>query len=333
MVKSIKRIVVTGAAGQIAYHLLFRIANGELFGKEQFIELQLLDLPEMMKALEGLQMELEDCAFPLLQKITIGSDPYEIFEGATHAFLIGAKPRGPNMERKDLLSENGKIFIEQGRALNGSAEKNVKVLVVGNPCNTNAWIVMQNAKDLPKANIHAMTRLDQNRARVQLAKKAGVLLPLVQRMTIWGNHSSTQVPDYMHATIEGRPASDVIKDDEWLKNVFISLVQERGAAVIAARGKSSAASAAHAALEAMYDICHPTVGDGWYSSCIWSEGNPYHIDPQLIFSFPCRTNSNGTVEIIAGLTINDFLEEKLKITESELIDERELVSTLIGRMV
>lgn len=320
-----KRIVVTGAGGQIAYNLLFRIASGELFGKEEPIALHLLEIKEMMPALEGVQKELEDCAFPNLKEIQIGSDPYEMFKGVTHAFLVGAKPRGPGMERKELLEENGKIFIEQGKALNIAADRNVKILVVGNPCNTNCLIAMQNAPALPKGNFHAMTRLDQNRARFQLAKKAGVPLSDVSHVTIFGNHSSTQLPDFVNATIKGKPLLDTITDRKWLETEFIEKVQKRGAEIIAARGKSSAASAANAALDAMKDICSPTPANQWYSSGIWSEKNPYGVDEQLIFSFPCRTAENGEIQIVPGLKIDSFLSERLKVTENELKEEKCLI--------
>lgn len=321
----IKRVVVTGAGGQIAYQLLFRIASGELFGKNQLLSLHLLDLPELTGSLEGIKMELEDCVFPVLRDIVISSDPFEVFEKATHAFLVGAKPRGPGMERGELLDENGKIFITQGKALNEVAHRKVKVLVVGNPCNTNCLIAMENAPNLDRRNFHAMTRLDQNRAQYQLAHKAQVPLKEVENVTIWGNHSSTQVPDFIHVKIQGKPATEVIKDRKWLENDFIPLIQKRGASVIAARGKSSAASAANAAIDAMKDICFPTAEGRWYSSAIWSFGNPYAIDPALVFSFPCRTLSDGTVEIVAGLHLDSFLLSRLKISENELKEEKEVV--------
>lgn len=319
----VKRIVVTGAAGQIAYSLIFRI--GELFGPHQPIALHLLEVPEMQGALEGIKMELEDSAFPFLKEIVIGSDPFKVFAKATHAFLVGAKPRGPGMERIDLLSENGKIFIAQGRALNDVAHKDVKVLVVGNPCNTNCWIASQNAPDLNKRQFFAMTRLDQNRAVFQLALKAGVPITKVSHITIWGNHSTTQVPDFVNARIDKKPVLDVIKDRDWLENDFISTVQKRGAEIINKRGKSSAASAANAALDAMRSICTPTPKGEWYSSGVWSEGNPYGIDQSLIYSFPCRTLENGNVEIVSGLTIDPFLKKRLGLSEKELNEEKEVV--------
>jgi malate dehydrogenase len=325
--RDVKQIVVTGAGGQIAYQLLFRIASGELFGKEP-IALHLLELKEMMPVLEGVRMELEDSAFTNLMEIHIGSSPFEMFQGATHVFLVGAKPRGPGMERKELLEENGRIFIEQGKALNQVADPHVKVLVLGNPCNTNCWIALQNAPDLPKRNFHAMTRLDQNRAIFQLAKKAAVPLIDVQHVTIFGNHSSTQVPDFLNATIKQRPLLETIQDRNWLEKDFIEKVQKRGAEIIAARGKSSAASAASAALDAMKDICTPTPPDSWYSSGIWSEKNPYGIDEQLVFSFPCKTTENGEIQIVSGLKLDTFLQEGLKVTEKELKEERCQISCL-----
>jgi len=321
----IKRVAVTGGAGQIAYNLLFRIASGEFLGNSQPIALHILEIPEALQALEGVKMELEDCAFPLLKEIHVGADPYEIFKDVDYAFLVGAKPRGPGMERGELLNENGKIFIQQGKALNDVANPNVKIFVVGNPCNTNCLIAMSNAPKIPRKNFHAMTRLDQHRAESQLAKKANVDTKDVTNVTIWGNHSSTQVPDFFHAKIQGKPATEVIKDKEWLENAFISTIQKRGAAVIAARGKSSAASAAHAALEGFKDVITPTPKGEWYSSGVCSDSNPYGIQENLVFSFPCRTKENGEWEIVKDLPLNDFLKSKIKASEKELLEERELV--------
>lgn len=322
-----KRIVITGAGGQIAYNLIFRIASGELFGPEP-ISLHLLEIKEMMPALEGVRMELEDCAFKNLKEIKIGQDPFEMFKGVTHAFLVGAKPRGVGMERKELLEENGKIFIEQGKALNKAADRNVKVLVVGNPCNTNCLIALQNAPDLPKRNFHAMMRLDQNRAVAQLALKAGVPVSDISHVTIFGNHSTTQVPDFLNAKIKGEPLLQQLKDLDWLKNDFVEKVQKRGAEVIKARGKSSAASAASAAIDAMKEICTPTPENQWYSSGIWSEKNPYGIDEGLVFSFPCRTTENGDIQIVPGLNMDPFLLKRLKVTEQELKEEKCQISCL-----
>lgn len=324
----IKRIAVTGAAGQIAYSLLFRIANGDFLGPNQPVALHLLDLPQFEGALKGVQMELDDCVFPLLKEVKVGSEAQEVFEGIHYAFLVGAKPRGPGMERKDLLADNGKIFVEQGKALNKSASKDVRVLVVGNPCNTNCLIAMHHAPNIPKTSFHAMTRLDQNRAVFQLAKKANVETHEVTHMTIWGNHSSTQVPDFVNAKIHGTPAKKLL-DAKWLETDFVSLIQKRGAEVIAARGKSSAASAANAAIGALKALTEPTPHGHWFSSAVYSEGNPYGIEEDLVFSFPCRSKGLGDFEIVKGLEIDSFLKEKMAITQKELKEERDLVRTLL----
>lgn len=329
MSKPLKRIAVTGGAGQIAYQLLFRIASGDMLGQDQPVALHILELPEAMSALNGVAMELDDCAFPLLKEIRIGSNAQDIFKDVDYALLVGAKPRGPGMERGDLLSENGKIFIEQGRALDKSAHENVNVLVVGNPCNTNCLIAMHYAPRIPKKNFHAMMRLDQNRAVSQLAIKAGVDVTEVTDVVIWGNHSATQVPDFYNARIDGKPVTDVIQDHDWLKGEFISNVQKRGAAIIAARGKSSAASAASAAIDAIKSLNVKTPKGEWFSSAVYSEGNPYGIDEELFFSFPCRSNGDGSYEIVTGLPWNDFLKEKIKLSEKELIEERSFVKNLL----
>ncbi len=330
MVKSIKRIAVTGGAGQIAYSLLFRLAHGDLLGYDQPIALHILDIPEAMQALQGVVMELDDCAFPLLKEIIIGSNPQEVFKDVEYAFLVGAKPRGPGMERIDLLNENGKIFVEQGKALNESANPNVKVLVVGNPANTNCLIAMHHAPRLPKKNFHSMMRLDQNRAANLLAKKAQVNIPDVTQVTVWGNHSSTQVPDFVNARIKNQPVPQIIKDQKWLENEFISTVQKRGSEVIAARGKSSAASAANAAIDAMKAIITPTAPGEWYSSGVLSDNNPYGIEKNLFFSFPCRTKNDGSYEIVKDVPWNDLLKAKIAATEKELIEERNLVKIQLG---
>lgn len=324
-----KRIAITGAAGQIAYSLIFRIANGELLGPDQPVALHLLDVPEAVPSLRGVAMELEDCVFPLLKEVKIGSDPEEMFGGVHYALLVGAKPRGPGMERKDLLSDNGKIFVTQGKALNRSASKDVRVLVVGNPCNTNCLILMHHAPDLPKKQFHAMTRLDQNRGVFQLAKKAGVSIEEVTNMTIWGNHSSTQVPDFVNAKIKGRLAVDAIADRKWLEKEFVEIIQKRGAEVIAARGKSSAASAANAIVGAIQSMVTPTLDGEWFSSAVFSSGNPYGIANDLVFSFPCRSKGKGDYEIISGLHIDSFLKEKIALTQKELMEERDLVAHLL----
>ncbi|MDE3046464.1 MAG: malate dehydrogenase [Verrucomicrobiota bacterium] len=328
---SIKRIAVTGAGGQIAYSLIFRLAHGDLLGPNQPIALHLLELPEGVGALKGLAMELDDCTFPLLKEVKVGSDPEEVFGGVDYALLVGAKPRGPGMERQDLLADNGRIFVGQGRALNRAASRDVKVLIVGNPCNTNCLIAMHHAPDLKPEQFFAMTRLDQNRAVYQLARKSGSDSQHVSHVTIWGNHSATQVPDFEHALIRGKPATEVITDRKWLEGEFITTVQKRGAEVIAARGKSSAASAANAAIEAMRSVLVPTHQGDWFSMGVSAKGNPYGIDENLVFSFPCRSKGKGDFEIVSGLKITPFLKEKLQITQKELLDERDMVAHLLKR--
>lgn len=330
MVKPLKHVVVTGGAGQIAYALLFRIAKGDLLGPDQPIALHILEVPEAVKALEGVQMELEDCAFPLLKSIEIGSDPRVIFKNADYAILVGAKPRSPGMERKDLLADNGKIFIDQGKALNEVAKKDVKVLVVGNPCNTNCLITMHYAPSIPKKNFHAMTRLDQNRASALLAKKANADIEDVSHVIIWGNHSATQVPDSEHAKIKKSSVDAHIKDKSWLENDFVSTVQKRGAAVLNARGKSSAASAASAIIDAVRALHKPTAEGDTFSSAILSDGNPYGIKEGLIFSFPLTSKGNGDWEIVKGLKLSEELKKKISATEKELLEERELVKDLLS---
>lgn len=326
---NIKKIIVTGGAGQIAYSLLFRIAAGELLGPNQPISLHILDLKESMSALEGVAMELADCAFPLLQEVHIGSDPKEIFNDADYVFLVGAKPRGPGMERKDLLSENAKIFVEQGEALDAVAKKDVTILVVGNPCNTNCLIARHFAKRINPNRFFSMTRLDENRAKAFLAKKANVRIQEVSPIAIWGNHSSTQVPDFINAKITGRSVIDVLtKDQKWLETDFFSKVQKRGAEVIAARGKSSAASAASAAIDAMRSLIFPTAKGEFFSMGRSSDGNPYGIAPGLIFSFPC-VNKGGEIEILEGFTLNKFLQEKIILTQNELLEEKQMIENLL----
>lgn len=330
MSKPIKRVAVTGGAGQIAYSLLFRIAAGEMLGEDQPISLQILELPAALSALEGVKMELEDCAFPLLKEIHIGTNPHEIFLDAHYALLVGAKPRGPGMERSDLLKDNGKIFIEQGQALNAVADANVVVLVVGNPCNTNCLIALSHAPRIPKSNFHAMTRLDQNRAVALLAKEAEVSVTDVTPVIIWGNHSSTQVPDFLNAKIKGEELSKSISNRKWIEEDFPSLVQKRGAAIITARGKSSAASAASAAIDAIKSIINK---DKLFSSGVYSEDNPYKIKENLIFSFPCRSKGHGQVEIIPSIRWNELLEKRIRLSEQELIEERQMIKDLLGENV
>jgi len=329
MKKKIKRIAVTGGAGQIAYSLIFRIASGDLLGLDQPVALHLLDLPVAEPSLKGVAMELEDCSFPLLKEIKIGSDPEELFGDIDYALLVGAKPRGPGMERKDLLADNGKIFVEQGRALNRVASRDVRVLVVGNPCNTNCLIAMHYAPDLPKHHFFAMTRLDQNRAVAQLAMKAKTDIENVSSVVVWGNHSSTQVPDFVNAKIGGRPLEQVISDKAWLQEKFIQTVQKRGAEVIAARGKSSAASAAAGIIDSIRSLLVPTRLEDCFSLSVLSNKNPYGIHSDLIFSFPCRSQGKGDYEIISGFAIDPFLREKIALTEKELLEERDLVSHLL----
>lgn len=319
------RVAVTGGAGQIAYSLLFRLANGDLFGPNQPISLHILEVPEALGALSGVKMELEDCAFPLLSEVVIGSDPFVVFGGVQYAFLVGAKPRGPGMERKDLLFENGKIFVGQGKALNDVASKDVRVLVVGNPCNTNCLIAIHNAPDLHPSQFQAMTRLDENRAIAQLASRSKRPVTSIAKMTIWGNHSSTQVPDFSHATIDGKLVVDVIGDLHWLENEFMSIVQKRGAEIIQARGKSSAASAASAAIDAMKAWTVKTKPGSWFSSAVYSAKNSYGIDQDLVFSFPCISEGKGDYAVVEQIGWNAFIEQKIKASEKELIEERDLI--------
>ncbi|MCB1119276.1 MAG: malate dehydrogenase, partial [Chlamydiia bacterium] len=281
-----KRIAITGGAGQIAYQLLFRIASGELLGEEP-IALHILEVPEAIPALEGVKMELDDCAYPYLKEVHIGSDPHELFGDIDYAILVGSKPRSPGMERKDLLLDNAAIFVEQGKALN-NANPNARILVVGNPCNTNCLIALSHAKALNPKHFHAMTRLDHNRALSLLAQKSGHAISSIDHLTIWGNHSTTQVPDYEQVVIAGKPVQESITDLVWLNDTFPITVQNRGAAVIKARGRSSAASAANAAIDAMKSLIAPTPADTWFSSACFSTGNPYGIADDLVFSFPCR---------------------------------------------
>ncbi len=320
------RVAVTGAAGQIGYALLFRIASGDMLGKDQPIILQLLEIPPAMKALEGVVMELNDCAFPLLYGIEASDDPNVAFKDADYALLVGSRPRGPGMERKDLLEANGAIFTVQGKALSDHAARDVKVLVVGNPANTNCLIAMNNAPDLRPEQFTAMTRLDHNRAISQVAAEAGAKVADVKRMIIWGNHSSTQVPDVTHATVGGRPATEIV-DEAWVADTFIPTVQKRGAAIIQARGASSAASAANAAVDHMRSWALGTDDGDWVSMGIPSRGD-YGIDERLIFSFPVRI-SGGRIEVVQGLDIPEPVRERIVITENELKEERAAIEKLL----
>jgi malate dehydrogenase len=321
-------VTVTGAAGQIGYALLFRIASGQLLGPDQPVVLRLLEIEPAMKALEGVVMELDDCAFPLLADVVATSDLKTAFDGTSWALLVGSIPRKAGMERGDLLSVNGGIFKPQGQAIAANAASDVRILVVGNPCNTNCLIARENAKDVPADRWFAMTRLDQNRAQSQLAKKAGVPVADVTHTAIWGNHSATQYPDFRNARIGGRPAPDVIADQSWLRGAFLETVQKRGAAVIEARGASSAASAANAAVDSVVSIRTKTPGDDWASLAVCSRGE-YGVPEGLQFGFPVR--SDGTDwQVVEGLEHDDFAREKLKITTEELVAERDEVSELIS---
>ena len=321
------RVAVTGAAGQIGYSLLFRIAAGEMFGTHQPLILHLLEVPPAMPALLGLAMELEDGGFKLLKGVVPTSSLEEGFRGVNCVLLVGAAPRKPGMERKDLLGVNGKIFVEQGRALQKYAAPDVRILVVGNPCNTNALIAMHNAPDIPRDRFFAMTRLDENRAKAQLAKKAGLDVTAVTNVCIWGNHSSTQYPDFYNAKLKGQPVTQVIKDEAWLKGEFITSVQQRGAAILKARGASSAASAAVAIVDTVRSMVTPTHASDWHSLCVCSDGS-YGVEAGLISSFPIHSTGRE-LEIVQGLTINDFSRAKIDATVNELKEEKAMVKELL----
>jgi malate dehydrogenase len=323
------RVAVTGAAGQIGYSLLFRIASGEMLGRDQPVILQLLEIPDekAQKALKGVMMELDDCAFPLLQSMVAASDPKVAFRDVDVALLVGARPRGPGMERKDLLEANGAIFVPQGKALNEVASRDVKVLVVGNPANTNALIAMKNAPSLKPQQFTAMMRLDHNRARGQIAQKAGKPLTAVKHVCVWGNHSATQYPDVFNATVDGQPAAKVINDQAWIEGTFIPTVQKRGAAIIEARGLSSAASAANAAIDHVRDWVHGTPADDWVSMGIPSDGS-YGIAEGIMFGYPVKC-SGGRYEIVKGLEHNDFAKAKIAATRKELLEERSAIEHLL----
>ncbi|RMH15642.1 MAG: malate dehydrogenase [Acidobacteria bacterium] len=321
------RIAITGAAGQIGYQLIFRTAAGDMLGPDQPVILHLLEIPPAMQALQGVVMELSDCAFPLLHGVIATDRPAAAFEQADYALLVGARPRGPGMERKDLLSANAKIFSEQGRALHLHASRDVRVLVVGNPANTNALIAAANAPSLDRRQFSAMTRLDHNRAKAQLAAKTGSHVTEVERMTIWGNHSSTQYPDLHHCTVGGRPATELV-DEAWMRDVFIPTVQQRGAEIIKARGASSAASAASAALDHVRTWVHGTPEGDWVSMAVAADGS-YGIREGVFYSYPV-TCSGGDFEIVQGLEINDFSRRRMDATDRELREERQAVADLLG---
>ena len=320
------KVAVTGAAGQIGYALLFRIASGAMLGAEQPVELRLLEIPAAVKAAEGTAMELDDCAFPLLAGIEITDDPAVAFDGVNIALLVGARPRGPGMERADLLEANGGIFKPQGEAINARAAADVKVLVVGNPANTNALIAMSHAPDVPRERFSAMMRLDHNRAKGQLAAKAGVSVAEVTNMTVWGNHSASQYPDIFNAAIGGRPAAEVVDDLAWLESDFIPTVQKRGAAIIEARGASSAASAANAAIDHVRDWVSGTPAGDWVSMAVPSDGS-YGVPEGLLSGFPVTT-AGGAYTIVQGLEINDFSRARIDASAAELGEERDAVRSL-----
>jgi malate dehydrogenase len=322
------KVAVTGAAGQIGYALLFRIASGQMFGQDQPLRLHLIEIPDALGALDGVVMELHDCAFPLLESVVPTADLAEGFRDINWVLLVGSVPRKAGMERKDLLGINGKIFIGQGQAIQKNAASDVRVLVVGNPCNTNCLIAMNNAKEIPRDRWFAMTRLDENRARAQLAHKAGVGISSVTNMTIWGNHSSTQYPDFYNAKVNNRPANEVIGDEKWLKEEFIATVQQRGAAVIKARGLSSAGSAANAVVDTVFSLVNDTSGGDWHSVAVCSDGS-YDIEEGLISSFPVRMRG-GRWKIVQGLPINDFSRAKIDASVGELKEEKSLVNELIS---
>jgi malate dehydrogenase len=323
------RIAVTGAAGQIGYALLFRIASGAMFGPSQPVILHLLEIEPALPALQGVIMELDDCAFPLLEGVVATASLDEGFRDVNWALLVGSVPRKAGMERKDLLGINGKIFVGQGKAIEKNAAADVRVFVVGNPCNTNCLIAMANAPHVPRDRFFAMTRLDENRAKAQLAKKAGVDISAVTNVAIWGNHSATQFPDFHNAKVNGRPATEVIRDEAWLQGEFISTVQQRGAAVIKARGSSSAASAANAVVDSVRSIVEPTPAGDWHSVALHSDGS-YGVEKGLISSFPVRSGGQK-LEIVQGVTLHPFSRAKVDASVQELKEERSMVSELLPR--
>jgi malate dehydrogenase len=327
--KSPLRVAVTGAAGQIGYSLLFRIASGQMFGLDQPVILHLIEIEPALPTLSGVVMELQDCAFPLVKGIVPTANLDEGFAGVNWALLVGSVPRKAGMERKDLLGINGKIFIGQGKAIEKNAAADVRVLVVGNPCNTNCLIAMNNAKGVPANRWFAMTRLDENRAKMQLALKGGVDVTSVSNLAVWGNHSATMYPDFYNARIDGRHATEVIGDIPWLQGEFITTVQQRGASIIKARGLSSAASAANAVVDTVRSLTTPTRDGDWYSVAVHSEGQ-YEIEPGIISSFPVRTAHDGSWEVAKWVPIGDFSRDRITATVNELKEERELVRELLG---
>jgi malate dehydrogenase len=322
------RVAVTGAAGQVAYAMLGRLASGEVFGAERKIILQLLEITPAMTALEGVAMELDDCSFPTLQDIVVTDDANRAFKDCNWALLVGSFPRKQGMERKDLLGINGKIFVAQGKALAAQAAADVRILVVGNPCNTNCLVAYHNGREIPPERWTAMTRLDHNRARNALAKKAGVGNDEVTQVTIWGNHSNTQYADFTNAKIRGRPATEVITDRNWLENVFVSQCQNRGAAVIKARGASSALSAANGALDHVKSLLQATPANDWVSAAIVSKGQ-YRVPTGLVFSYPCRGDGKANLSVVEGLKLDAFGQDRFQKTLQELVEEREAVRELL----
>jgi malate dehydrogenase len=344
MADQVVRVAVTGAAGQVAYPLLGRLASGEVFGPNTKVILQLLEIPrrpdwtpppnapnarQAMDVLEGVAMELEDCGFPTLAGLVVTDDPNRAFDGCNWALLVGAFPRGPGMERKDLLARNATIFTGQGKAIAARAASDVRVLIVGNPCNTNCLIAYRNGRDVPAERWTAMTRLDHNRALAALAKKAGVGNEAVTRMTIWGNHSNTQYPDFTNARINGRPAPEVITDRGWLENTFVPQCQNRGAAVIKARGSSSALSAANGAIDHVKSLLRPTPANDWVSMAVVSKGE-YGVPAGLVFGYPCATDGAGNYKVVEGVTLDEFGKAKFQTTLNELLEEQAAVKDLIG---
>jgi malate dehydrogenase len=329
MSKKPVRVAVTGAAGQIGYSLLFRIASGEVFGHDTPVELALLELPVAIKGAEGTAMELEDCAFPSLRKIDIYDNADAAFDGVNWALLVGSKPRGPGMERNDLIRDNGPIFVGQGKALNRAAS-DVRAVVVGNPCNTNALIALHNCREVPATRFSAMTMLDENRAKAMIAKKAGVGAGEVKNLAVWGNHSSTMYPDFEHAKVGGKSVEQAC-GRSWLENDFMVGVQKRGAAIIAARGKSSAASAASSCIDHMKRFMEKTPAGEWFSAAVPSDGNSYGVPAGLMFSFPIRSHGDGKYEIVQGVPVSAYAKKKIEETTKELIDEREVVKELLIR--
>jgi malate dehydrogenase len=323
------RVAVTGAAGQVAYAMLGRLISGEVFGPDKKVVLQLLEITPAMPALEGVAMELDDCSSPVLQDVVLTDDANKAFDGCNWALLVGSFPRKQGMERKELLGINGKIFVGQGKALASRAAPDVRILVVGNPCNTNCLVCYRNGREIPAERWTAMTRLDHNRARTALARKAGVANADVTQVTIWGNHSNTQYPDFTNARIKGRPATEVITDRAWLENTFVPQIQNRGAAVIKARGQSSALSAANGALDHVKSLLRPTPANDWVSSGVVSKGQ-YGVPPGLVFSYPCRSDGKGNLSAVEGVQLDAFGQQKFQTTLQELLEEQAAVKDLIG---